>query len=138
MYCIRDLKPGSGKVESLHELVGILLVVAPLRVFIVFVVRLLVRRSEFLGRFLHRNDLRAFPVLVPPILESERDASQSNSDENHYENAPDVLDAYSVRLVVLGLAFYGLGVAAPPFLFQTLQLPSVEQLQDTKNSSGYR
>lgn len=77
---------------------------------------------------MHINHLisPALAVLVPPILERERYARQSDAHKDDDENTADILDTDAVRLIVRLLALLPLRIAAPPFLLQAFEFATIQ------------
>ncbi len=70
-------------------------------------------------------------VLVVPVLHDQGDDGQADAHEDDDEDAADVVDGDSAAAVVVVLADGLQRVLVPPALLQRLQLPLVQQLQDS-------
>lgn len=77
-------------------------------------------------------------VTVVPVFEGQRDAGEDDAQEDHHEDAADVVDADAVALAVLRVAVLSLRVPLPPFVLQLLQSPLVQQYQDPEEIEKQR
>lgn len=87
-----------------------------------------------ISSFIAKYSVASLADLVVPVLEDERDTGHSDSNENHDEDAANILNRDTVRLV---LCLFTLGrhvVLLPPFFLEFFEIALIKELQDSELS----